>query len=286
MRPVDLFHVGPQKSATTFVYECLRRHPDVACPQEYSIHYFDMHYHRGTEWYAGFFEHAGPRQKLFDPTFTYIRSSRAPRRIARHNPDARIVLCLRDPIERAFSHYWHDKKKGKHRFRFDEVFENYDLFASWIEPSFYAEHIERYLRHFPRDQILCVRFGDLERDSRSFLRTILEFAGVDVDRVPDDVVDRRVNPAGGRWTVFNYFWRRARRLLDRAGLGDAARQLEDLPGLGALVADRREYERGPHPDVYRELRELLEPEIQRLEDLLDESFEEWRAPPRRWDHGE
>lgn len=282
MRPVELFHIGPQKAATTFVYKCLRRHPEVACPEEYAIHYFDVHYPRGEEWYAGFFDHADPGQKLFDPTFTYIRSPWAPRRIAAHNPDARIIICLRHPVERAFSHYWHEKKKGKYRFGFEEVLGNYDLFASWVEPGFYAEHIRRYLRHFPRDQILCIRFEELGEDSRSFLRRILEFAGIDAEFVPEDVIDRKVNPAGGRWTAINDLWRRARRLFERAGLRRTARRIEDLPGIGRLLADRTEYERGPDPRVHRELARLCEPEIERLEDLLGQNFDKWRDVPRSW----
>src|SRR5690606_27558532 len=184
MKPVEIFHIGPQKSATTWIYRCLQEHPQVAAPPKDSIHYFDMFYAFGRSWYETFFANARPDQKLFDPTPSYIRAAQAPARIAKENPGARIVVSLRDPIERAFSHYWHMKKNRVITFEFSDVLDNYDLFSSWIEPGFYAEHIERYLEFFPREQILCQRFDDLERDPRLFLDQLLVFYGLDTNFTP------------------------------------------------------------------------------------------------------
>ena len=123
MRSVDVFHIGPQKAATTWVYRCLEEHLSIACPPTGSIHYYDIFYARGQDWYAQFFEEARPDQLLIDPTYTYIRSPWAPRRIVKDSPNAKIIFCLRNPIERAFSHYWHEKKKGKIAFDFEEGLE-------------------------------------------------------------------------------------------------------------------------------------------------------------------
>ena len=117
MKPVDIFHIGPQKTGTTWIYRCSREHPEIAVPPKDSIHYFDMFYPRGRGWYAEFFADAKPGQKLIDPTPSYIRSPLAAARIYEENPEAKIVLCLRHPIERAFSHYWHEKKRGRFNFK-------------------------------------------------------------------------------------------------------------------------------------------------------------------------
>ena len=97
-RVVQLFHVGPQKSGTTWIYRCLAEHPGVAVPPRDSIHFFDMHFGRGDGWYLEHFQDAHADQPLFDPTPSYLRSPWAPRRIAAHNPGARIALCLRHPV--------------------------------------------------------------------------------------------------------------------------------------------------------------------------------------------
>lgn len=284
MEPVDLFHIGPQKSATTWVYNCLKEHPDVAAPESDTIHYYDMFYARGESWYERFFDHATEGQILYDPTTTYIRSPWAPRRIAKENPDAKIMVCLRNPIDRAFSHYWHEKKKGSINFDFAEVLENYDLYSSWLEPGFYAEHLERYLEYFDRDQLLCLRFETLQADQRAFLRQIYHFAGID-DTVWPSWLDRKSNEAEGRRTPANRVWRGIKKAVVHSSLETAARNmrldeaaqtLEEMPLIGEMLQDKQEYEEGIDPALRAELLQLCEPEIERLENLLDLDLDTWR----------
>ena len=276
MKPVELFHIGPQKAASTWVYRCLLEHPEIACPPRDTIHYFDMFYTRGRDWYAGFFRDAAPEQKLFDPTYTYIRSPWAPERIARENPAARLVLCLRNPIERAFSHYWHERKKRVIRYEFAEVLRNYDLFASWVEPGFYASHLKRYLEHFPREQLLCQRFELLESDPPAFLHELLSFAGVDTGLRPR-VLHERVAPAGAEHNPLSpgYHLFRSQRLLRRLGVSPAAlERLRRTPGLRWHAA----YDEGVPPDVHAALLEICGPEIDALESLLELDLSAWRRP--------
>jgi hypothetical protein len=278
VKPVDLFHIGPQKAATTWVYRCLQAHPEVACPARHEIHYFDVFYARGRGWYESFFTGATEGQKLFDPTTTYIRSPWAAERIAEENSAAQIVLCLRNPIERAHSHWWHERKKEAIRYDFAEVLGNYDLFASWVEPGFYARHLERFFECFPRDQILCQRFEDLERDPQAFLRELLTFAGVDASLRPP-VLYEKVNVAGPRqsWREPGYVLDHTRRALSRAGVGYGA--VERARRAFPWLRGRADYEAGIDPTLFTSLLEICEPEIERLEELLGIDLEAWRQPP-------
>ena len=281
---MELFHIGPQKTATTWVYKCLRDHDGIFVPKVNMINYYDIKYYKGAKWYKNFYNDAEGGDLLFDPTMTYVRSPWAPRRIARDNPDAKIMLCLRDPIDRAFSHYWHEKKKGSINFEFAEVLENYDLYSSWLEPGFYAEHIERYLHYFDRDQFLFLRFENLKSDPEEFLGRILHFADVDEDFEPW-WLDKKSNEAGGRRTIVNQVWRGVKKAVVQSPLEQVARELrldqaaqsiEELPGVGTLLKDKSEYEKGIDPELRVELLELCEPEIQRLEQLLDLDLDSWR----------
>jgi hypothetical protein len=248
------------------------------------VNYYDIKYYKGIEWYEKFYDDAEDGDLLFDPTMTYIRSPWAPRRIARDNPEAKIILCLRNPIDRAFSHYWHEKKKGAIDFEFEEVLQNYDLYSSWLEPGFYAEHIERYLRYFDREQLLCLRFRTLKTDPKAFLTRILRFAEVDEEFEPS-WLNRKSNEAGGRRTPVNRVWRRVKKAIVQSPLeqmardlhlGRAAQSVEQLPGIGSLLRDRSEYEEGVSPALRAELLEVCDPEIQRLEQLLDLDLDAWR----------
>jgi hypothetical protein len=273
MRPVDIFHIGPQKTATTWVYRCMSEHPELAGPPRDTIHYFDMYYGKGRDWYAGHFRDAAASQKLFDPTPSYIRSPWAPRRIAQENPGARIVLCLRDPVERAFSHYWHEKKKSHINLGFRDVLDIYDCYANWLEPGFYAEHIERYLRYFPREQLLCQSFDRLHDEPRGFLRELFSFCGVDPDFEPS-MLHRRINVAGPRQSFFS--------ANVKPRIRTAFRWVGRIPGLGqrarrsAYLTGKSEYVRGVPPELRGPLAELCEPEIVRLEQLLEIDLSAWR----------
>jgi hypothetical protein len=235
-----------------------------------------MHYAKGRGWYERFFRHTDKSQKLIDMTPSYIRSPWVPHRLTEENPNAKIICCLRNPLDRAFSHYWHEKKKGKIAFEFEEVLENYDLFSSWVEPGFYAEHLERYLEHFPREQLLCLPFRLLKQDDETFLRRILRFIDVDPSFRPS-WLGKKANEAGGRRTLANAVWRRIRRRLQWVGQDDFVESVEEAPVVGRWVRDRDEYERGISEPVRRELLEICEPEIQRAETLLDIDLSHWRT---------
>jgi hypothetical protein len=280
MRPVDLFHIGPQKAGTTWVYACLREHPDVVLPSRDSIHYFDIGYHRGRDWYAGHFPDHSPGRVLIDPTPSYLRCPNAPARIAKENPKAKIIVCLRHPIERAFSHYWHEKKKHRFNFRFEEVLENYDLWSNWVESGFYSRFLQRYLDHFPREQILCQLFDDLSLDTRAFLDAILEFGGLERGFTPS-VLDVKVNPALASETQAKV---EARKLLASVGLiGTAIKVKGALRSVG-LVGDADRSSGGERierlidvdPAVRAELRLACTPEIERVERLMGVDLSTWR----------
>ena len=74
---VSFFHVGPPKTGTTWVFECLQEHPQICCPPEDKIHYFSMLYHRGADWYHGHFEGCAPSRFLLDPSPSYFSSEMA-----------------------------------------------------------------------------------------------------------------------------------------------------------------------------------------------------------------
>jgi hypothetical protein len=269
MNRVSFFHIGPQKTGTTWLYHCLSEHPEVGCAVNHSVHFFDIHYHRGENWYRETFSGFADHQKLIDFTPSYIRSPWAPRRIAGYNPEGRIFLCLRNPIDRAFSHYWHEKKKGKYNFGFDEVLKNYDLFSSWIEPGLYAEHIERFLRYFERDRILAQDFSLLGRDPRAFYSQALRFMGVDESFVPE-ALTRKINPAGTKQWSRSPSVQRVRYWLTRGGIDRI------WPSFEERISGQREYIRGIPAALRAHLLELCEPEIVRLERLLDLDLDDWR----------
>lgn len=269
MRQIDIFHIGPQKAATTWVYRCLKEHPQICCPPKDSVHYYDIHYERGSHWYENHFSHAEPSQLLFDPTPSYIRSPIAIRRMASDNPKAKIVICIRHPVERAFSHYWHEKKKKRINYAFDEVLQNYDLFSSWVEPGLYAEHLKRIMQYFPQEQILCQLFDDLGRDPQAFLEQLTSFLGIERSFSPA-VLKKRVNVAGYRRTLLGTCLGVANRVLERFGVG-----VDRVP---TLLTGKSEYQRGISPELHDSILRICKSDIEELERILSIDLSRWKLP--------
>lgn len=276
MNSVDVFHLGPQKAGTAWIYSAFQEHPEIYCmPQRDSVHYFDMNYHRGEEWYLNHFAARTSEKTTVDATYSYIRSVAAPRRIYDHNPGAKLIVCLRNPIDRAFSHYWHGKKKRDFEFSFEEGLRKYDLYSSWIETGFYADHIERYLNYFSREQLLVTWFEDLNNNTHKFASEIFSFMEVDSSYIPSHI-ESKVNVAGakviGGKKVHNLI-RTARRKtpIPHRYLRPLRIGYEKLSNL--YYSEHRE---GINEETRKVLRDIYAPEISRLEALLAVDLSEWK----------
>ena len=203
-----LFHIGPQKGATTWIYECLKDHPDIRTSPRDTIHYYDMHYHRERHWYDDHFTH-GTGFCYFDPTFTYLRSPQAAMRIAKDFPHAKIIVNLRNPIDRAFAHYWHEKKKGAITVPFSDCLNNYDWYQTWIEPGRYADRLKPYVDHFGHQNILPIVLNDIRDKPKEILNRIYAFANIRNVPMPS-AATKIVNADGARQNLI-------RRTLYKAG---------------------------------------------------------------------
>lgn len=271
MKKVSLFHLGPPKTATTWLYHCLREHPEICAPQGDTIHYFSMHFARGEEWYHERFTPKDGEHLLFDPTPSYICSPRAPERIAAYNPEARLIVCLRHPIDRAYSHYWHLKKNDLVRRPFRDALSHYECYATWVEHGFIGIGLERVLAEFDRDQLLVLDFMALnEHPEREFQR-ILDFAGISVEFVAS-ALHKKVNVAGPKKGIFS----RARAKLIRAVFGDDRINASTESRFMKWLSGKREYLDGIDNQTRVELLDLAEPEIQRIEELLGMDLRHWR----------
>jgi len=239
-----------------------------------------MYFHRGYEWYMSCYGAPLEDQRLFDPTPDYLRSPVAASRIASDNPDARIIVCLREPIERAFSHYWHERKKHRFNFNFEEVLNNYDLFMNWIEPGFYSTHLKRFREHFPGDQIHAVLFDDLQADPHAFIRDLYAFAGVRSDFSPT-VLRTRVNSATSAVPRDAVYRTRGKQILKDLGLYDFVRRTRNALAKGGRASTRGSGEipnvGDVDPGVTTELVNLLECEYASLETLLGRNLDGWRG---------
>jgi hypothetical protein len=279
----NFFLAGCQKSATTWLHRCFREHPEIYVPEKHMIHFFDIHYAKGFDWYREFYIDRSGEKMIGDTTVSYIRDTMVPQRIDDYNPDAKLIFSLRNPIERAFSHYWHEKKKRKIAFEFQEVFANYDLYQSWVVPGFYYRHLQRFYEHFPEEQLMVVLVEDMARDPQAVIQRIFTFLGVAPDFIPS-ILHRQVNEAWYRPRRSQEISRRLYALTRpiRQLVPERVRQLlKDVLFGGENPGQiQSEYDRGMDPEVRAQLREVFQPENEKLARMLNRDLSSWAKSTR------
>lgn len=187
--------VGAAKSGTSSLWHYLRAHPDVFVPSQKEIYFFDRDpvFKRGTDWYASLFADAGAKRAIGEATPTYMSSSEAPARMASIVPGARLVAILRNPIDRAYSHFLHARYYDMERATFAEAVARERRAPDGSEWPFYLlfsrylPQLERLMEHFPREQLLVLLLDDLERDPVQAFKMLCGHLGIDESVIPENV---------------------------------------------------------------------------------------------------
>ncbi len=174
--------IGAPRCGTTWIHTNLMAHPQVFVPPEKEVHFFDRDYEKGIAHYESAFEGWRGEPAVGESTPAYLHgaytSRDIPALIKRHLPDAKLVVSLRNPIERAYSRYWNSKAKYKKNaaLSFEQKLEDRPEF---IREGFYADQLSRYYEHFPKAQILVLLYDDLIAAPRAYMSSIYAFLGVE-----------------------------------------------------------------------------------------------------------
>lgn len=186
--------IGPPRSGTTWMYEAFAAHPDVYMSPKKEIKFFYApNYARGLDWYERFFAAAGNARWRGEATPNYLDSEESPVLIHRHLPDAHLFCCLRDPIDRLLSHYFHRLNLEKWDLQIDVDQALADPPTKLTEPGFYGRHLSRYLEFFPQERLHILFFDDLRVDAGQFAREMYGRLGIDTSFLPPGVT-AAVNP--------------------------------------------------------------------------------------------
>lgn len=274
---------GAAKAGTTSLYHYMREHPDIYMPALKELHYFTRNYERGRQWYERHFAGWRGESAIGEASPSYISVPEAPERIAALVPSARLIFILRDPVERAYSHYWFYISRGAQDAResFTEAIRTPRGYRCYVERGFYAEQLARFLPYFRREDMLILITEDLKADAAAMVARCYEFVGVRSDFRTD--VSRAYNaarlPARSIWgrceRIFRRTARRAKRFtpdLVKNGtrhLREAVHARLFRPAkLPAMSAEDRAY-----------LQELYAPHTEALSRFLERDlFEVWQRP--------
>jgi hypothetical protein len=201
--------IGAQRCGTTSLSRVLMAHPQlVQGVFRKGVNYFDLNYQRGTRWYRGHFPLAeiarrttqgGGEPAAFEASGYYIYHPFAIERIARELPEVKLVVMLRDPVERAFSAYKHEYARGFEWESFEDALEledqrlageidrmrqypAYESFPhrhhSYRHRGQYADQLDRVYRYFPRSQVHIIESEAFFAEPAAEYRRLLSFLGL------------------------------------------------------------------------------------------------------------
>jgi hypothetical protein len=198
----DFVVVGTQKGGTTELYDQLVKHPQIAPAFAKEVHFFDANFSKGPEWYTAFFP---PAHRATAVTLTgeaspcYLFHPDAARRAAATVPDARIILLLRNPVDRAYSHYHHEVRIGYETHSFESAIEREQMrlsgekakmlreqeyysdrymHYSYLSRGIYIQQLHAWYQHFPREQILVLKSEDFYAKTPAVMSQVFEFLGL------------------------------------------------------------------------------------------------------------
>jgi hypothetical protein len=147
---LDFIVIGVARSATTWMWECLRNHSQVCIPPSKRIPFWneEKYYSKGIDYYRGYFNKCSQEKIKGHVHDSYYLFPKVAKRIKKHFPDIKIIISLRNPIDALQSLYCHQKAFGHKKFKnFKEAIQD----KKFCERGFYYKSLVEWLRFFPRD---------------------------------------------------------------------------------------------------------------------------------------
>lgn len=198
---LDFFVIGTMKAGTTSVHKYMSAHPDIYLPPEKEAPFFseDDAYLRGFgSYWQEYFSSAKDNALLGTVTPDYMRSPQVPSRIHETCPDAKLIAILRNPIERAYSHYlMATRVLGENR-NFEEAIseqlasketiltrDDPNYYKDYISLSEYGKILSGFYKLFPPEQVLILYLDELNRTPEIFMSKIFQFLGVQIVAIPN-----------------------------------------------------------------------------------------------------
>jgi len=199
----DYVICGAQKSGTSTLHEYLSQHPEICTSNTKEVRFFDFDciYKKGTGWYEKYFEKCDRNKVVGEASPSYMNIPQAPRRMNETIPHSKLIFILRNPVDRAYSNYWHSVRKGRENLSFEKAIKreekrvkkssynskesSYNIrHFSYLERGKYAKHIKRFFQFYSEEQIKILIFENFKEEPIKHIQDVYRFLGVDDSFTP------------------------------------------------------------------------------------------------------
>ncbi len=174
--------IGAEKGGTTWLHAQLKKHPDIFLPHTKELHFFNKYnsnfiahdyFKYGINWYLNFYKEYQGQTAIGDVTPMYICDAEAPFRIKATLPGVKCIAMLRNPVQRAYSHYWMAKNKNHIKLSFKEVIEQKE--PRFIERGLYYRQLKVYYRLFDPNKIMVLFYDEVFENPEYWLSQVCRF---------------------------------------------------------------------------------------------------------------
>jgi hypothetical protein len=198
----NFFIIGAIRAGTTSIYHYLKQHPEVYMSPIKDTDFF-VHEGKNIDDYRALFQGFSGEKAIGDVSSRYLYSPQAAERIKYYTPEAKLIAILRNPVERAYSHYYMHVRERRERRTFIEAIDdekkqvrNNNLSFGqrrYVNLGFYHRHLLPYFDLFDRRQIAIYLFEELKADAKGLMRNIFQFLDVADEFVPDVSIQYHVS---------------------------------------------------------------------------------------------
>ncbi|NER20149.1 MAG: sulfotransferase domain-containing protein [Symploca sp. SIO1C2] len=273
----DFLVIGAMRSGTTWLDGVLRSHPDIYLPERRKeVNFFHKFYDRGIDWYQKFFPSPGQvsqYSRIGEVTPAYLYSPEAPIRIKECIPHCQLIIILRNPADRAYSHYGFKVKNLAEPRSFQEVLcQDSALFTRGL----YGQHIKNYLQYFSLDNFLILLYEDVRKNPDHALSKITNFLSVKPNLFDQGMIERKANTSGrphlAKARVLAGKFRDFLRKKDLDWVWNVAKS----SGMEQIFFTKSQALPPIEPDVRAELLTKYESDIAALEEVIGIDLDIWR----------
>jgi hypothetical protein len=192
-QPPNFIIIGAQKGGTTSLHRYLTQHPDVSGGLRKEVHFFSWTYEQGLDWYLAHFPPRGEARVVGEASTSYLCHPKVPARIRRDVPNAKLIALLRNPVDRAYSQYQMNVRKGFEALSFEDALEAEPQrlreagdwattqwrYSSYATRGLYAEQLAWWFAAFPREQLLVLKSEAFFAEPAAGIAQTLAFLGLD-----------------------------------------------------------------------------------------------------------
>ena len=281
--------VGAPKAGTTSLYHYLSEHPEVFMSEPKEVNFFSrkeieaqgLYYAdfkaKDMESYEQLFDGVKHEKAVGEGSVSYLFYPNTPQKIKDVLPDVKIIILLRDPVERAFSHYLMDLRLGLVDMSLESIVsgevnnEKSRLFyQQYIELGLYYEQVKRYLNIFGKEQVKIYLQEDLRAKGNNVITDLYAFLGVDETYRPDMARQHNTFSMPKKNMIGNLYTSNFMRVLVRNIVPDKLKNI-----MKGFVFDNKPKPVLP-PETKRKLQELYLGDIEKLEKLIDRDLSAWK----------